>query len=105
MKVIFSFSVVVFALPLLADPTRPPATLQSLQSSVQPGASAEPKLELIMETTSGYQAMLNGRLVKAGDQLEQYKVLSISSERVVLVGDNGQLHLSINNKKIKSYEP
>ncbi|EJI85696.1 MAG: hypothetical protein ACK4GU_05955 [Alishewanella aestuarii] len=105
MKAIFSFSLLLLALPLQADPTRPPATVQAQQQGAQSMAAPGPRLELIIETANGYQAMLNGNLVKAGDRFGHYRVQSITAERVVLVGDSGQLQLSINNKKIKTYEP
>ncbi|GHG67845.1 hypothetical protein GCM10010919_16850 [Alishewanella longhuensis] len=71
-----------------------------------PGNQEYPvKLQLILKNADGYKAMLNGQMLKVGDMLAAYKVLSITADKVVLVSENGQMQLTINNNSIKTYEP
>lgn len=105
MKAIFVFSLALFAWSACADPTRPPASFSAPSDASTPAASGLPRLQLIMQTALGYQAMLDGKLVRTGERYLQYQVLKIDAERIILTSDQGQLQLFIHNNKIKIYEP
>lgn len=111
MKAIFSFKLLLLSslltqgLPALADPTRPPTAEGMGLNAVSEHAEQALTLQLIINNADGYRAMLNGKMVKAGDRLAAYQVLNITADRVVLVSENGQIQLTINNNSIKTYEP
>lgn len=105
MKAIFVFSVALFASSTLADPTRPALQYAAPVGVATTTASGLPRLQLILQTERGYQAMLDGKLVRAGERYLQYQVLSIDAGRIVLNSEQGQLQLFIHNNKIKDYEP
>ncbi|GGW48652.1 hypothetical protein [Alishewanella tabrizica] len=110
MKAIFVFSLVLLVLPVLADPTRPATSVTLANEASVSSPIGAPKLQIILQTEQGYQAMLNGSMVKVGDTFQQYRVHSINAEQVILRSDQGEMPLFIHNNNVKDnkklhYEP
>jgi|GEM_PF-593320 len=116
MKAIFVFSLAILMLlmqlklAVQADPTRPATSLPVASDTGISSQTGAPKLHIILQTQHGYQAMLNGSMVKVGDTFQQYRVHSINAKQVILRSEQGELSLFIHNNNIKDnkkshYEP
>lgn len=85
-KIIYGFSLgCCFALPVQAsDPTQPEYVEAHVTESAN-RAAKPPKLTLIQSNGQRFQAVVNGQLVRPGDQLDGYVVQQINARQVVLV--------------------
>ena len=90
---ILSVSVAAFS-----DPTRPDVAVTSPQSVSATGALDAVqsfKLGLIKNVQGQYMALVNGRAVRQGDEIEGYQVLTITNQQVVLQKQNERLTLNL----------
>ncbi len=103
MKVILSCSLCLglsFAVMASSDPTKPdlqiaaPLSAPATEAEVT-DVSAKFKLRLIKNVQGHYMALINGKSVKEGDDIEGYKVLNINRQQVVLQQANETLTLSL----------
>lgn len=83
-----------------ADPTAPEAELQPAGVATQ-APEPVPKLSLIRSEGRSYQALINGVLVKTGDKVGPYQVLSISAGQVILQQGEKKLQLNLFNSTTK----
>ena len=87
----------------LQDPTRPsqnkPIFNTGQSSSVL--AHSALKLTAIINSNEYKQAIINGRSVAEGQQVQGYKVIFISQNHVVLNSSDGKQSLFVNNNNIK----
>lgn len=76
---------------LTADPFTPPENIQLLYQVIYPDPS-EPVIEYKMYMQAGGKiiALLNGQFVSEGDKFEEMKVMSINSDRVILMSSAGE---------------
>ncbi|HBS42189.1 MAG TPA: Type II secretory pathway component [Oceanospirillales bacterium] len=82
------------------DPTRPPAALQVMQSTMEelPQPEAGIRLQQILLSSSGNRAVINGQVVKKGETVDGARVLSISADSVVVNYRQNRKKLSLINK-------
>ncbi|MGS0534505.1 agglutinin biogenesis protein MshK [Pseudoalteromonas sp. SaAl2] len=83
----------------LVDPTRPQ---NLLATSVVKNQQSSLKLQSIIKRSGRYKAIISGQIYTVGDQINNYKVLTISSKQVVLANDNKQIKLDLYDYKIKN---
>ncbi|GAB2909857.1 hypothetical protein [Rheinheimera gaetbuli] len=106
MKILFVSSFcLLFSQVVIADPTRPAPGWQIATEQGNAGAVVEAlKLQLIKDSPQGKTALINGQLLRKGQQIRQYTVQDISEQQVIL-DVNGERHvLSLLNTAIKQYE-
>ena len=104
MKILFVCSLLL-CLSVLADPTKPPPSWQVQPELAQMQTQAEVvQLQLIKRSDSGNVAVINGRQLRRGDQFNQYSVVSISADQVVLMLNGERKVLRLVNTAIKQYE-
>ena len=95
MRCILVFSIVILVVfPKLfwaADPFTPPENIQLFYQAIYPDTS-EPVIDykMYMQTGDKVIALLNGKFVSEGDAFENMKVLSVSSNRVILSSSTGE---------------
>lgn len=93
---------------VVADPTRPPADLQSAASGSD-GTAASPMLQSIMISSSERSAIINGERVKQGGSYGNSRVLKISENEVVLRTATGaetlRLYPGVDMKPVKAAVP
>jgi MSHA biogenesis protein MshK len=87
----------------LEDPTKPNrnehiSTLYENSDVLLPVAL---KLTAIISNNMSKQAIINGRSFTEGQQVQGYKVISISQNHVVLNSSEGKHTLFVNNNNIK----
>ena len=105
-KIIYAYSLAVL-LALTAtlqvwasDPTQPEImALAPVATADQ--APALPKLTLIQFSGSRFHAVINGRLVRPGDEIDGYQVQQINARQVFLRQGERQLVLNLFNTTIK----
>lgn len=86
----------------LQDPTKPSNHIQSNDSQNQQASSSEMlRLTAIMISKQHKQAIINGESFEEGQSIQNYKVLSIAPNQVILHGSDGDQTLVINNNDIK----
>lgn len=106
MKILFVSSLcLLLSQVVIADPTRPAPGWQitTEQNNAAPVAETL-KLQLIKDSPQGKTALINGQLLRKGQQIRQYTVQDISEQQVIL-DVNGERHvLSLLNTAIKQYE-
>jgi hypothetical protein len=102
MKVILSCSlclVLSLVVHAASDPTKPDMAIAvpvSTASDPEPvDLDAKFKLGLIKTVQGQHMALINGQSVKQGDEIDGYKVLSITRKQVVLQQANERLTLSL----------
>ncbi|MCQ8879163.1 agglutinin biogenesis protein MshK [Pseudoalteromonas shioyasakiensis] len=83
----------------LVDPTKPQNVIVGNQAHYQ---KSELKLQSIIKRSGSYKAIISGQLYGIGEQLNGYKVLTISSKNVVLANDNKQIKLDLYDYEIKN---
>lgn len=106
MKTLFVCSLLAY-LPLatLADPTQPAAAWLAKQADQsEPATPAELKLQLIKQSSAGWVALINGELVQTGQKVQQYRVLTIKPDQVILEKEGKRQILPLINTAIKQYE-
>jgi len=86
----------------LPDPTRPADFFtRTVIDEEQPQESMNWHLTAIRTSTTGRSAILNGTLVKVGDEIESATVLEITSKSVVLDYNRRQLEINLIPRGIK----
>ncbi len=90
----------VMATMELADPTRPPTLQRTVVDSENVDASPL-RLQAIFGRVSKPQALINDRLVRAGEQTKDFKVLKITKNSVFIEYANGQASELVLNVNIK----
>ena len=87
----------------LQDPTKPSPNKSILNAGQDPSILAPIKLKLtaIINSNQSKQAIINGKSVAEGQQVQGYKVILISQDHVVLNGSDGKQTLFVNNNNIK----
>lgn len=82
------------------DPTRPPVHLNAPVQVAEEETQQETdiRLQQILMSSSGNRAVINGKVVKPGDTVDGAKVLSISSDTVVVNYRQNRQKLSLINK-------
>ncbi|MBZ9613821.1 hypothetical protein [Rheinheimera maricola] len=106
MKILFGFSM-LFSLAVLADPTKPAPSWQGASSSDSAVSALQAEslqLQIIRTSGAGNVAVINGRQLRRGDKLNQYNVLSITADQVVLELNGERKILQLVNTAIKLYE-
>lgn len=113
LNIILLFPVLSFANAELPDPTRPAnyITESSEPIYVEVFDESETKvqkswrLSAIRVSESDKSAILNGKLVREGDDIEQAKVLEINSRSVVIDHEEQKLIVRLfNNLVVKDYK-
>lgn len=79
---------------MAADPTQPEFA-QTFATTAARVVTAQPKLTLIQSSGQRFQAVVNGQLVRPGDQLGGYLVQQINARQVVLVQGERRLVLNL----------
>jgi MSHA biogenesis protein MshK len=79
---------------MAADPTQPEYDEPSTTAATRV-VTAQPKLTLIQSSGQRFQAVVNGQLVRPGDQLDGYLVQQINARQVVLVQGERRLVLNL----------
>jgi MSHA biogenesis protein MshK len=79
---------------MAADPTEPEYAEPSTAAATRV-VTAQPKLTLIQSSGQRFQAVVNGQLVRPGDQLDGYLVQQINARQVVLVQGERRLVLNL----------
>ena len=76
----------VSAMPLLAgpDPMRPPAISKPVQSPQPMVQAGQWRLSLIRQQGSTRTALINGRLVRVGSQVDGARVAAIGRQQAIL---------------------
>ena len=106
MKILFVCSV-LFSLLVLADPTKPPPSWQgtlAVNANVAQAQAETLQLQLIKHSETGNIAVINGQQLRQGEQFNQYSVLSITAEQVILMLNDERKVLRLVNTAIKQYE-
>ena len=82
------------------DPTRPPAAVDRVANAAEsePQPETDIQLQQILISASGNRAVINGKVVRQGDTVDGAKVLSISSDTVVVNYRQNRQKLSLINK-------
>lgn len=75
-----------------ADPTRP---LTGASEVVSKKAAQRMKLQSIVENGQDLTVVINGKLLKIGDRIEQYQLEKINKNSVVLTSPDKRLELSL----------
>lgn len=90
----------LFSQPLEAavDPTKPLFGFSKSPSSTQ---KSKLVLQSIMAKNGANSAIVSGKLVQKGDQVNQYKVISIGKNVVKLQSPEGQLTLKLFAESVK----
>lgn len=106
MKTLFVCSLMVMTIAVMADPTAPAPGYQHLESnnSVAITDTAPIRLQLIKQTDSGLVALINGQLLKPGDQLGRYQIIKIEKDQVLVQRDGQQQILHLLKTAIKNYD-
>mgnify|MGYP006055458539 FL=1 len=79
---------------MAAEPTQPEFA-QTFARTAARVVTAQPKLTLIQSSGQRFQAVVNGQLVRPGDQLDGYLVQQINARQVVLVQGERRLVLNL----------
>ncbi len=97
---LFALLLPAFSAQAVTDPTRPPAamTVNKEVPEDEPQQQTEIQLQQILMSSSGNRAVINGKVVKPGDSVDGAKVLSISSDTVVVNYRQNRQKLSLINK-------
>ncbi|MCC5826050.1 hypothetical protein [Alkalimonas sp.] len=96
MQILFSFSVLLLvSFAVCADPTRP---ARAIASAAQQQEATSLQLHLIRWQESGALAVVNGQLLKAGDEIHGYVLQAIHPDHVVLARAGEQLQLFLFQK-------
>ena len=87
----------------LQDPTRPSQNKPIFNTGQSSSVLAHSALRLtaIINRNNYKQAIINGRSVAEGQQVQGYKIILISQNHVVLDGLEGKQTLFVNNNNIK----
>jgi MSHA biogenesis protein MshK len=97
------FGIVCAQASTLQDPTKPSPNKMSANNG-QDSSLMLPmplKLTAIIKTNQNKQAIINGKSFQKGQQVQGYKIISISQNHVLLKGSDGQQTLYVNNSNIK----
>lgn len=84
---------------LLRDPTRPPASVESVR--VAPLASGSWTLSSVLFSPQRRVATINGKTVQEGDRVDDARVLRIEAAAVYLQAGSRQLKLLLTPGQIK----
>lgn len=80
----------------LNDPTRPPDTIIKLLPQAMNEQDATPTLSAIKVDGKRSFAIINGKLVRLGEKLDNYTLVAVSSRQAVLVNkDHHKLKLAL----------
>ncbi len=87
----------------LEDPTKPRRNglMSNFYESSDVLVPAALKLTAIINNNINKQAIINGRSFTEGQQVQGYKIISISQNHVVLNGSDGKQTIFVNNNNIK----
>ncbi|WP_420794607.1 hypothetical protein [Thalassomonas viridans] len=88
-------SVLLVSLPVSSwqgDPTRP---LVPGQAATTVQSKGELVLQSVIRKQQAYKAVINGRLVSRGDNINEYRVVEIKASSVLLESAKAQLELSL----------
>jgi hypothetical protein len=87
----------------LKDPTKPSFSKPMVNSGQGQNTFAPMALKLtaIIKNNQNKQAVINGKIFTPGQQVQNYTLVLISQNHVVLKGSNGQQILFVNNNNIK----
>ncbi|MBU3005072.1 hypothetical protein [Paraglaciecola arctica] len=86
----------------LQDPTKPNPDKSFVLGQDSDATLPEAlKLTAIIKTNHNRQAIINGKSVTQGQLVQEYKVLLISENHVLLEGSDGPKTLYVNNNNIK----
>jgi len=100
---ILFFSVATAQANTLQDPTKPSPN-KSIFNAGQDSSTMIPmalKLTAIINNSQNKQAIINGESFSEGQQVQDFKVIFISQNHVLLQGSDGQQTLYVNNNNIK----
>ncbi len=105
MTVILKFKLLLLAaavtllapIALASDPTQPEVQLQltTAAGATQTAKAVLPKLSMIRSQGPRHQALIDGKWLKAGEQIGAYSVRSISASQVTLVQGDRSLVLNL----------
>ncbi len=89
----------------LKDPTKPSSSKPMVNSGQGQGQNTFTpmalKLTAIIKNNQNKQAVINGKIFTQGQQVQNYTLVLISQNHVVLEDSNGQQNLFVNNNNIK----
>lgn len=87
----------------LQDPTKPSPNTSILSTGQDPSATLPMALTLtaIIHNNQNKHAIINGKIFAEGQQVQDYTVIFISQNHVLLAGSDGQQTLYVNNSNIK----
>lgn len=91
-------------LTVQADPTRPAQHWGSSSEAQQAHTVSQLQLQLIKQTENGPVAMINGQLLKPGDNYKTFRLLRIDTNKVLIQKENEQQVLYLLNMTIKNYD-
>lgn len=100
---LFGFGIAGTQANTLQDPTKPSSNKSILNTVQDPSnfGGMALKLTAIINNNQNKQAIINGRSVSQGQEVQGYKVVLISKNHVVLDGSDGKQTLFVNNNNIK----
>lgn len=105
MKILYGCSLLFCAVALAGDPTAPaPGWFAEGGTSGAQAAVAPIQLQLIKKTDQGWLALVNGQLLRKGQQAAGFKVLDISANQVIIEKNGQKQTLRLLNTAIKQYE-
>ena len=88
---------VAWAQGALRDPTLPPPEVLSaagLEALPGGGVVAQPAVQLVLVSPSRKYAVIDGQMIRSGDQIDQWRVSSITAKGVVMKNDTGSQTIS-----------
>lgn len=100
---LFFYGIVSAQANTLQDPTKPSPDKLMFNNGQDPSTMLPMVLKLtaIINNNQKKQAIINGKSVKQGQQVQGYKVILINQNHVLLEGSEGQQTLYVNNNNIK----
>jgi len=79
----------------LRDPTRPPASTESMREGPLSGTDSGPVLQSVILSQGRMMAIISGQAVKLGEKFGEARLIKISESEVVLRTDGGSQTLKL----------